>query len=322
MLDNRVQVGPVAAATLLVLRIDSISEWVIHRITEIFRELGVVSEGMETIAQSVTLVDAPKAKPSQVSQGKIEIYELTHRYGSYRGGLDRLNLTIQPGEKIGMVGRSGAGKSTILKLLLWFYDVAAGKILIDGQDIARVTQDSLRAQIGMVQQDSSLLRRSVRDNIRYGRQNTSQAAILAATKQAAAHDFIHDLLDLNGISGYDTLVGERRVNLSGKERQLISLARVILKNAPILLLDEATSALDATIEAMIQNTLYGMMQGKTVIAVAHRLSTIARMDRIIVMDNGSIIESGPHKALLAQNGLYATFWARQSDGFIDIKAVT
>ena len=209
-----------------------------------------------------------------------------------------------------------------MKLLLRFYDVEVGKNLIDGQDIAKVTQDSLRAQIGMVQQDSSLLRRSVRDNIRYGRQNTSQAAILAATKQAAAHDFIHDLLDLNGISGYDTLVGERRVNLSGKERQLISLARVILKNAPILLLDETTSALDIKMEAEIQNTLYGMLQGKTVIAIAHRLSTIARMDRIIVMDNGSIVESGPHKALLAQNGLYAIFWARQSDGFIDIKAVT
>ena len=221
-----------------------------------------------------------------------------------------------------MVGWSGVGKSTILKLLLRFYDVQAGKILIDGQDIAKVTQDSLRAQIGMVQQDSSLLHRSVRDNIRYGRQNASQAVILAATKQAVAHDFIHDLRDLNGNSGYDALVGERGVKLSGGERQRISLARVILKNAPILLLDEATSALDVKIEAMIQNTLYGMMQGKTVIAIAHRLSTIARMDRIIVMDNGSIIESGPHKALLAQNVLYATFWARQSDGFIDIKAVT
>ena len=208
-----------------------------------------------------------------------------------------------------------------MKLLLRFYDVEAGKILIDGQDIAKVTQDSLRAQIGMVQQDSSLLHRSVSDNIRYGRQNATQAEILAASKQAVAHDFIVDLKDLDGNSGYDALVGERVVKLSGGERQRISLARVILKNAPILLLDEATSALDSEIEAEILNTLYGMMQGKTVIAIAHRLSTIARMDRIIVMDNGSIVEKGPHQALLAQNGLYATFWARQSGGFIDIKAV-
>ena len=320
-LDNRVQVGSVVAATLLVLRINSMSEWVIHLITGIFRALGKVSEGMETIAQPVTLVDVPKAKPLQVPQAKIEICELSHHYGRDRGGLDRLNLTIQPGEKIGLVGRSGAGKSTLLKLLLRFYDVEAGKILIDGQDIAKVTQDSLRAQIGMVQQDSSLLHRSVRDNIRYGRQNATQAEILAASKQAVAHDFIVDLKDLDGNSGYEALVGERGVKLSGGERQRISLARVILKNAPILLLDEATSALDSEIEAEILNTLYGMMQGKTVIAIAHRLSTIARMDRIIVMDNGSIVENGPHQALLEQNGLYATFWARQSGGFIDIKAV-
>jgi ATP-binding cassette subfamily B multidrug efflux pump len=276
---------------------------------------------METIAQSVTLVDVPKAKLLQVPQAKIEIYELSHHYGRDRGGLDRLNLTIQPGEKIGLVGRSGAGKSTLLKLLLRFYDVEAGKILIDGQDIAKITQDSLRAQIGMVQQDSSLLHRSVRDNIRYGRQNATQAEILAASKQAVAHDFIVDLKDLDGNSGYEALVGERGVKLSGGERQRTSLARVILKNAPILLLDEATSALDSEIEAEILNTFYGMMQGKTVIAIAHRLSTIARMDRIIVMDNGSIVENGSHQALLAQNGQYATFWARQSGGFIDIKAV-
>ena len=208
-----------------------------------------------------------------------------------------------------------------MKLLLRFYDVEAGKILIDGQDIAKVTQDSLRAQIGMVQQDSSLLHRSVRDNIRYGRQNATQAEILAASKQAVAHDFIVDLKDLDGNSGYEALVDECGIKLSGAEHQRISLARVILKNAPILLLDEATSALDKRLEAEILNTLYGMMQGKTVIAIAHRLSTIARMDRIIVMDNGSIVEKGPHQALLAQNGLYATFWARKSGGFIDIKAV-
>ena len=208
-----------------------------------------------------------------------------------------------------------------MKLLLRFYDVEVGKNLIDGQDIAKVTQDSLRSQIGMVQQDSSLLHRSVRDNIRYGRQNATQAGILAATKQALARDFIVDLDDLDGNSGYEALVGECGIKLLGAEHQRISLARVILKNAPILLLDEATSALARKLEAEILNTLYGMMQGKTVIAIAHRLSTIARMDRIIVMDNGSIVEKGPHQALLAQNGLYATFWARQSGGFIDIKAV-
>ena len=215
----------------------------------------------------------------------------------------------------------GAGKSTLLKLLLRFYDVEVGKNLIDGQDIAKVTQDSLRSQIGMIQQDSRLLHRSVHDNIHYGRQNAIQAGILAATKQALAHDFIVDLKDLDGNSGYEALVDECGIKLSGAEHQRISLARVILKNAPILLLDEATSALDSEIEAEILNTLYGMMQGKTVIAIAHRLSTIARMDRIIVMDNGSIVEKGPHQALLAQNGLHATFWSRQSGGFIDIKAV-
>ena len=215
----------------------------------------------------------------------------------------------------------GARKSTLLKLLLRFYDVEVGKNLIDGQDIAKVTQDSLRSQIGMIQQDSRLLHRSVHDNIHYGRQNATQAGILAATKQALAHDFIVDLDDLDGNSGYEALVDECGIKLSGAEHQRISLARVILKNAPILLLDEATSALVRVLEAEILNTLYGMMQGKTVIAIARRLSTIARMDRIIVMDNGSIVEKGPHQALLAQNGLYATFWARQSGGFIDIKAV-
>ena len=208
-----------------------------------------------------------------------------------------------------------------MKLLLRFSDVEVGKNLIDGQDIAKVTQDSLRSQIGMIQQDSRLLHRSVHDNIHYGRQNATQAGILAATKQALAHDFIVDLDDLDGNSGYEALVGERGIKLSGAEHQRISLARVILKNAPILLLDEATSALVRGLEAEILNTLYDTMQGKTVIAIAHRLSTIARMDRIIVMDNGSIVEKGPHQALLAQNGLYATFWARQSGGFIDIKAV-
>jgi len=266
----------------------------------------------------VTLVDAPGAKDLTISKAAITVRGLTHQYGRDSGGLDRLSLTIQPGEKIGLVGRSGAGKSTLFKLLLRFYDSESGQILIDGQDIAAVTQDSLRAQIGMVQQDSSLLHRSLRDNIRYGRNAASEAEISAAAAQAQADEFIADLQDLEGRSGYDARVGERGVKLSGGQRQRIALARVILKDAPILLLDEATSALDSEVEAAIQDTLYGMMQGKTVIAIAHRLSTIAHMDRILVMDEGRIVEDGSHSELLAQGGLYAGFWARQSGGFIDV----
>jgi ATP-binding cassette subfamily B multidrug efflux pump len=226
-------------------------------------------------------------------------------------------LQITPGQKIGLIGRSGAGKSTLVKLLLRFYDADGGRILIDDQDIARVTQDSLRAQIGMVQQDSSLLHRSVRDNIRYGRPDATDEEIIAAAKQAEAHEFILGLADAEGREGYDAQVGERGVKLSGGQRQRITLARVMLKDAPILLLDEATSALDSEVEAAIQETLYGMMAGKTVIAIAHRLSTIAQMDRILVLDKGKIVEDGSHDALLAQGGLYADFWARQSGGFLN-----
>ena len=310
--------GIVAAAAALVLRLNAMTGWIMWAITSFFRELGVVAEGMETIAQPVTLVDAAQAKDLKVPEAKIEILDVTHHYGRDSGGLDQLSLTIQPGEKIGLVGRSGAGKSTLFKLLLRFYDSESGQILIDGQDIAAVTQDSLRAQIGMVQQDSSLLHRSLRDNIRYGRNAASEAEISAAAAQAQADEFIADLQDLEGRSGYDARVGERGVKLSGGQRQRIALARVILKDAPILLLDEATSALDSEVEAAIQDTLYGMMQGKTVIAIAHRLSTIAHMDRILVMDEGRIVEDGSHSDLLAQGGLYAGFWARQSGGFIDV----
>ncbi|WP_187428453.1 Putative multidrug export ATP-binding/permease protein [Roseobacter fucihabitans] len=312
-------VGVVAAATALSLRLNAMTGWIMWALTTFFRELGVVAEGMETIAQPITLTDSPEAKPLQLTDGTIEIKQLSHHYGRAAGGLDRIDLTIRRGEKIGLIGRSGAGKSTLVKLLLRFYDPEGGQILIDGQDITKVRQDSLRMSIGMVQQDSSLLHRSVRDNILYGRNDASEAEVIAAAKQAQAHEFILDLEDPEGRRGYAAQVGERGVKLSGGQRQRVSLARVILKDAPILLLDEATSALDSEVEAAIQDTLYGMMEGKTVIAIAHRLSTIAKMDRILVLDQGGIVEDGSHDALLAQGGLYADFWARQSGGFLTIE---
>lgn len=309
-------VGVVAAASALTLRLNAMTGWIMWALSSFFRELGVVAEGMETIAQPVTLTDKKDAAPLMLKRGRIEIKGLSHHYGRHSGGLNNISLTIKPGERIGLVGRSGAGKSTLVKLLLRFYDPEAGQILIDGQDITTVRQDSLRRQIGMVQQDSSLLHRSVRDNIIYGNPNASEAEMIAASKQAQAHEFIQDLVDPEGRRGYDSRVGERGVKLSGGQRQRITLARVILKDAPILLLDEATSALDSEVEAAIQETLYGMMAGKTVIAIAHRLSTIAEMDRIIVLDQGAIVEDGTHDALLAQGGLYADFWNRQSGGFL------
>jgi len=309
-------VGVVAAAGALTLRLNAMTGWIMWALSSFFRNLGVISEGMETIAQPVTLLDAKAAKPLALSHGRIEIQSLTHRYGRDVGGLDDVSLTIEPGQKVGLVGRSGAGKSTLVKLLLRLYDAEKGQILIDGQDIKTVTQASLRRQIGMVQQDSSLLHRSIRDNVAYGRPDATEDEIIAAAKQAEAHDFILDLEDQNGRPGYDAHVGERGVKLSGGQRQRITLARVVLKDAPILLLDEATSALDSEVEAAIQKTLYGMMEGKTVLAIAHRLSTIAQMDRIIVMDEGRIVEDGTHDALLAQGGLYAEFWSRQSGGFL------
>ncbi|WP_323767835.1 ABC transporter ATP-binding protein [Antarctobacter sp.] len=309
--------GAVAAATALTLRLNAMTGWIMWALTTFFRQLGVVAEGMETIAQPITLLDAPNAKPLAMKAGEIRLEGLTHHYGRGSGGLDNISLTIAPGEKLGLVGRSGAGKSTLVKLLLRFYDVEQGRILIDGQNISQVSQDSLRLNIGMVQQDSALLHRSVRDNVLYGRPDATEAEMIDAAKQAQAHDFILTLADPQGRTGYDAHVGERGVKLSGGQRQRVTLARVILKNAPILLLDEATSALDSEVEAAIQDTLYGMMQGKTVIAIAHRLSTIAQMDRILVMDEGRIVEQGSHDALLAQGGLYASFWARQSGGFLD-----
>ncbi|MBM2290639.1 ABC transporter ATP-binding protein [Sulfitobacter pseudonitzschiae] len=315
--QGQASVGTVAAATALALRLNAMTGWIMWALTTFFRELGVVAEGMETIAQPVTLVDAPKAKPLALTDGRIELKALTHHYGRASGGLEAIDLTIQPGEKVGLIGRSGAGKSTLVKLLLRFYDPESGRIEIDGQDITKVTQDSLRLSVGMVQQESSLLHRSVRENILYGKPDATEAEMIAAAKQAEAHDFITTLTDPAGNVGYDAQVGERGVKLSGGQRQRVTLARVILKNAPILLLDEATSALDSEVEEAIQGTLYKMMEGKTVIAIAHRLSTIAEMDRILVLDAGKIIEDGSHDALLAKGGLYSQFWTRQSGGFLN-----
>ncbi|MEL6642857.1 MAG: ABC transporter ATP-binding protein [Pseudomonadota bacterium] len=309
-------VGVVAAASALALRLSAMTGWIMWALTSFFRNLGIVAEGMETIAQPITLVDASEAKPLELSKGRIEIEGLTHHYGRESGGLDKIDLTIEPGEKIGLIGRSGAGKSTLVKLLLRFYDPDGGRILIDGQDITQVTQESLRRVVGMVQQDSSLLHRSVRDNILYGRPEASEAEVFAAAERAEAHEFILDLEDPQGRKGYEAQVGERGVKLSGGQRQRVALARVMLKDAPILVLDEATSALDSEVEAAIQDTLYGMMEGKTVIAIAHRLSTIAKMDRILVLDDGKIAEQGSHAELLGRGGLYARFWDRQSGGFI------
>ncbi|MGI3185852.1 ABC transporter ATP-binding protein [Nioella aestuarii] len=315
-IQGTASVGIVAAATALTLRLNAMTGWIMWALSTFFRSLGVVAEGMETIAQPITLTDAPGAKPLELTRGEVCLDALRHHYGRGSGGLQDVTLTIQPGEKVGLIGRSGAGKSTLVKLLLRFYDPEGGQVLIDGQDITKVTQDSLRSHIGMVQQDSSLLHRSVRENILYGRPDASEGEMIQAAKRAEAHDFILDLEDPQGRKGYDAHVGERGVKLSGGQRQRVSLARVILKDAPILVLDEATSALDSEVEAAIQDTLYGVMEGKTVIAIAHRLSTIAHMDRIVVLDDGHIVENGTHEQLLAQNGLYAGFWARQSGGFI------
>jgi ATP-binding cassette subfamily B multidrug efflux pump len=261
-------------------------------------------------------VDAPDAKPLAVTKGEVAFENMSFAYGGKTDVIHDLSLVIQPGEKIGLVGRSGAGKSTIVNLLLRFYDVRSGRILIDGQDIAHVTQDSPRAQVGMVTQDTSLLHRSVRDNILYGRPDAIDHDMIAAAKRAEAHDFIQSLSDPSGRKGYDAHVGERGVKLSGGQRQRIAIARVMLKDAPVLLLDEATSALDSEVEAAIQTSLYKLMEGKTVIAIAHRLSTIAAMDRLVVMDKGRIAEMGSHKELLAKGGLYARLWEHQSGGFL------
>ena len=316
------EVGPgaVAAATAMALRLHGMSHWVMWEMTGLFESIGTIQDGMGTLARDATVVDAPTARPLQVTQGQIRFDQVTFRYRPEAAPvIDGLNLTVAPGERIGLVGRSGAGKSTLVGLLLRFYDIDGGRITIDGQDIAGVTQDSLRAQIGMVTQDTSLLHRSVADNIAYGRPDASAAEIEAAAVRAHADEFVAALVDPRGRHGMQAHVGERGVKLSGGQRQRIAIARVMLKDAPILLLDEATSALDSEVEAAIQQSLDTLMEGKTVIAIAHRLSTIAAMDRLIIIDDGRVIETGDHESLLAQGGLYARLWAHQSGGFLGVE---
>jgi ATP-binding cassette, subfamily B, multidrug efflux pump len=326
--QGKVEVGTVAMALPLSWQIINISGWVAWQITSIFENIGVIQEGMMTIARPIALTDRPDAAELKVTRGEIKFDHVQFGYGRERfisedgherpfAVIDGLSLTVKPGEKIGLIGRSGAGKSTLVNLLLRFFDLEGGRILIDGQDIAAVTQESLRAQISMVTQDTSLLHRSIGDNIRYGRPQATEAEIVAAAKLAHAHEFILELEDWKQRHGYAAQVGERGVKLSGGQRQRIAIARVILKDAPILVLDEATSALDSEVEAAIQSSLGALMTGKTVIAIAHRLSTIARMDRLIVLERGHIVEQGSHDELLRHGGHYAALWRRQSGGFID-----
>jgi len=318
---SAVTTGAIAFAIGLVLRLQGMAHWIMWEAAGLFEQVGIIHDGIVTIAKERKVNDVADAKPLAVSKGEIRYDNIRFNYGrnpaTKRGHIiDNLSLTIRPGEKVGLVGRSGAGKSTLVNLLMRFWDLDGGRILIDGQDIARVTQDSLRAQIGMVTQDTSLMHRSVMSNIVYGRPEASEEQAIAAAQKAHAHDFIIGLQDLNGRTGYAAHVGERGVKLSGGQRQRVAIARVLLKDAPILVLDEATSALDSEVEQAIQEQLYNLMEGKTVIAIAHRLSTIAAMDRLIVMDQGAIIEEGSHSELLQRGGLYADLWTRQSGGFL------
>ncbi len=318
-LDGLASPGSAAVAMGLALRINQMSGWILRMIASLFEQVGTVQNGVETIAQPYSVVDRAQAQPLAVGAGAVAFERVRFRYGAEeRQVIEDLSLSIQPGEKVGFVGPSGAGKTTLVNLLLRFHDLEAGRILIDGQDIAEVTQESLRAAIGMVTQDTSLLHRTIRENIRYGRPDASDDEIRRAAALAEADRFIPELTDPQGRRGYDATVGERGVKLSGGQRQRIAIARVILKDAPILVLDEATSALDSEVEAAIQSQLGSLMEGKTVIAIAHRLSTIAALDRLIVLDRGRIVEEGDHASLLRRDGLYARLWARQSGGFLGV----
>lgn len=314
--QGQVGVGAVATATAMALRVNGLSQYIMWESARLFENIGTVSDGMRTLSKPHTILDKPQALPLKVAQGEIKFEHVDFSYEAGKPLLNGFNLTIRPGEKVGLIGRSGAGKSTIVNLLLRFYEPQSGTISIDGQNIGDVTQESLRAQIGLVTQDTSLLHRSVRDNIVYGRPDATEAEMISAADRAEASGFIPNLSDAKGRRGYDAHVGERGVKLSGGQRQRIAIARVMLKDAPILLLDEATSALDSEVEAAIQESLDKMMDGKTVIAIAHRLSTIAAMDRLIVLDKGRIIEEGSHTELLEKHGLYAKLWAHQSGGFL------
>ncbi|TRN24713.1 ABC transporter ATP-binding protein [Vibrio furnissii] len=315
-MTSAITIGAIAIAISLALRINGMSKWIMWEVGGLFENMGTVVDGMNMLSKPITIQDQPNAKALQVTTGAIEFEDVSFHYGENKGVINHLNLTIHPGEKVGLVGRSGAGKSTLVNLLLRFHDVESGTIRIDGQDISQVTQDSLRSEIGMVTQDTSLLHRSIRDNILYSNPNASEDDVLRATKQAHAHEFIETLTDPYGNVGYDAQVGERGVKLSGGQRQRIAISRVLLKDAPLLVLDEATSALDSEVEAAIQESLNELMQGKTVIAIAHRLSTIAAMDRLIVLDKGQIVEQGTHQQLIDQHGIYAHLWAHQTGGFI------
>lgn len=328
--DSLITVGAIAAATAMALRLNGLTHWIMWQTATLFENIGTVQDGISTLSTPHAIIDQPNAQELKVNQGEIVFHDVKFTYDGIKMEnshlkdnqakhdhlLNEFNLHIQAGEKVGLVGRSGAGKSTLVNLLLRFYDVDSGAILIDQQNIAQVSQESLRQQIGMVTQDTSLLHRTVRENIAYGRPTASDDDIINAAKQAHAWEFIQQLSDAKGNTGLDTQVGERGVKLSGGQRQRIAIARVMLKNAPILLLDEATSALDSEVEHAITDSLNDMMSGKTVIAIAHRLSTIASMDRLVVMDKGQIVEQGSHVELLAQNGVYARLWARQSGGFL------
>ncbi len=319
--QGAITTGAIAFSIGLTLRLKAMSQWIIWEVAGLFEDIGVIQDSIETIARDRTVADVPGAKPLHVTKGEIVFDNVHFNYGkpadeNAREIVDGLSLRVKPGEKVGIVGRSGAGKSTLANLLLRFYDLESGAIRIDGQDISQVAQESLRANIGVVTQDTSLLHRSVLENLRYGLPDASMVEVEAAAQKAHADEFISGLIDPKGRKGYEAHVGERGVKLSGGQRQRVAIARVLLKNAPILVLDEATSALDSEVESAIQENLYTLMEGKTVIAVAHRLSTIAAMDRLIIMDKGRIVEEGTHKQLLKKNGLYANLWKRQSGGFL------